>query len=155
MVLAYQKNTLGTLHIHKDAVIVRITKNNEVLLTNLYNDGTVLINYKVGDVIELENNEIVEIKGRSACIITPHGRNIHSVTLDPAFMKQGLYGYQIIQDKNKIELNLICDESQKETYKTDVINFFESLGFKDIGVHFVNQLQREKNGKVILIKQIS
>ena len=155
MVLAYQKNTPGALHIHEDAVIVRITKNNEVLLTNLYNDGTVLINYKVGDVIELENDEIVEIKGRSACIITPHGRNVHSVTLDPAFMKPGLYGYQIIQDKNKIELNLICDETQKENYKADVINFFESLGFKDIGVHFVNQLQREKNGKVILIKQIS
>lgn len=155
MVIAYQKNTFGNFYIHKDAVIVRITKNNEILLTNLYNDGTVLINYKVGDFIELKNDEIVKIKGRSDYIITPHGRNVYSATLDPAFMKEGIYGYQIIQNKNKIEINLICNESKKETYKKDVIDFFESLGFMDISVHFVNQLQREINGKVLLIKRDS
>jgi phenylacetate-coenzyme A ligase PaaK-like adenylate-forming protein len=104
----------------------------------------------------LKNDEILKIKGRSDYIITPHDRNVYSVTLDPAFMKEGIYGYQIIQkDKNKIEINLICNESKKETYKKDVIDFFESLGFKDPSVHFLNQLQREKNGKVLLIKRDS
>lgn len=153
-VIGYQKNPLENYSVHKNAVMVITNKKNEVLITPLYNDAMILINYNLGDEIQIKRDMITEVVGRVYHLVNDNGKIFPSVLLDPAFTHEGILRYQLIQKKNKtLIINVICKKEYQEINRKKIIKFLKKLNFNKVKVNFVEELIREKNGKVLLVKQ--
>jgi phenylacetate-CoA ligase len=116
--LAYQCERRAGFHVHLDQVDLRIVdehgeavsngQSGEVVLSNLTNRATVLLNYRLGDVAAYADRPcecgrvlpmLTRIQGRTNdCVILPDHRIIHSLILMPPLQGvDGMVQLQIVQ----------------------------------------------------------
>ena len=164
---------LGTgLHIHEDLCHLRIVDQSgvevphgvrgEVVISNLVNRGTVLLNYRLGDLASMSNEPctcgrtfqmISELAGRVQDIIhQPDGTFIHPDSVLRVFKgREGVVQYQLIQrEMERFELKLVTvDEAAYQRIIGDVIGDLRELLGKSarIDSSYCAELQRHKGGK--------
>jgi phenylacetate-CoA ligase len=130
--IAYQCEERAGFHINLDQVAVRVVdaqgasvSNGEagrVVLSNLTNRATVLLNYLLGDIAALADQPcacgrslpvLARIQGRANdCVILPDGRIIHSLVLMPPLQAvDGVVQLQIVQSEPaQFLMRVVCAE---------------------------------------------
>ena len=121
-------------HLHEDLCPIRILKKDpnsekgEVVISNLVNHGTVLLNYRLGDVASMQEIScscgrtspvISELDGRvEDTIFLPNGEFIHPRTVWNVFKQwKEVLQYQFIQrEPERFELKLVTED--RKTYET-------------------------------------
>jgi len=160
------------MHINMDLYPVRIVdiegndvpdgETGEVVLSNLVNRGTVLLNYRLGDIASIMAGPcscgrslplLSFIPGRTSDLITlPDGRRIHPQRVSMIIgWDRSVLQYQIEQDSmNHLTVRLIetAGSDRDQTAKQIEKGFFEAFG-KDmrITVEFVDSLDTTEGGK--------
>lgn len=124
-------------HIHEDLCPLKIInergqrvaegEKGEVVISNLVNHGTVLLNYRLGDVASMSNERcpcgrtlpfLSELEGRVEDILfLPDGRFIHPrLVWEVMKQREGILKYQLLQHEPKsFELKLVTIDL--ETYQ--------------------------------------
>lgn len=160
------------LHIHEDLCHIKIVdeagkemakgERGEVVISNLINRGTVLLNYRLGDLASMSNERcpcgrtlplLSELEGRVQDIIfQSRGTFIHPDTILRVFKgRNGVVQYQLIQhEPERFELRLVTVDS--ETYQRvigDILGDLQNLLGKSaiIDSQYYHELQRHKGGK--------
>lgn len=144
--------------------------SDEILVTSFTTHGTPLIRYKIGDTMNIYDNQfhckcnnqsplVKSIQGRKTdYLLRPDGAKITTVNIANAFksIPNGIIRTQTIQ--NQIDEIIILLEVDTDKYKTeyDFIvrdEFFRRFG-KDteIVIKHVNEIPRESSGKFRMIK---
>jgi phenylacetate-CoA ligase len=128
--LAYQCERRAGFHLNLDQISVRVVdekgsslgpgQTGEIVISNLTNRATVLLNYKLGDLVTLGEGPcpcgrtlptIARLSGRTcAMIVRPNGQRIdHAVVLEKLFLIPGIAQIQVIQEAlGQILLNVVC-----------------------------------------------
>lgn len=128
--IGFQCERRGAFHLNMDDVAVRVVDENgnsvgpgergTLMISNLTNRATVLLNYKLGDVVTLSANPcpckrtlptIERIDGRADdFIVLPGGRKIHAVVvLAPLLRVPGVIQVQLTQEElQKFFLRVVC-----------------------------------------------
>ena len=144
------------LHIHEDLCAVRIVgargeclppgESGEVVISNLVNHGTVLLNYRLGDVASLSPDRcacgrtlplLSELEGRVQDIVfLPDGRFLHPRVIWRVVRAQPeVLRYQVVQhEPARFELRLVTrDEATYDRIAGEVAR--ELRGILGSGVH--------------------
>jgi phenylacetate-coenzyme A ligase PaaK-like adenylate-forming protein len=130
--IAYQCERREGYHISLDQVAVRVVdrdgnpvsngKPGEIVISNLMNHATVLLNYKVGDIVTLADQlcecgrtlpMIGKIQGRSDdMVILPDGRIFHALVLVPPLQAiDGVIQTQVVQtDPSHFLIRVVCSQ---------------------------------------------
>jgi phenylacetate-CoA ligase len=130
LLIAYQCEHRAGFHLDLDYLAIRVVddRGNDVgpgetgqaIVSNLFNRATVLLNYKLGDMVTLGEGPcpcgrtlptIARLSGRTgAMILRPDGQRIYdSVVLEKLFAVPGVAQVQLIQeDLNHLRLNVVC-----------------------------------------------
>ena len=131
-------------HLHEDLCHVRIVDDGchdvpegrpgTVVMTNLVNRGTVLLNYRLGDVAALSSapcscgrtlKRLTGLEGRVLdAIILPGGNFVHAGAVWSVLSKgSGVLRYQLIQqDINRFEVKLVTiDEDAFNRFRAQVV----------------------------------
>lgn len=125
-------------HLHEDLCHVKIVdadgqrvangKKGEVIISNLVNRGTVLLNYRLGDIASISSQKcscgrtlslLTELEGRVEDIIAlPNRELLHPRAVWKVFKgKDEIVQYQLIQhEPDRFELRLVT--INRETYKS-------------------------------------
>lgn len=164
---------LGTgLHIHEDLCHLRIVDpsgvevphgvRGEVVISNLVNRGTVLLNYRLGDLASMANEPcpcgrtfrlLSELAGRVQDIIyQPDGTFIHPDSVLRVFKeKKEVIQYQLIQHElERFELKLVTvDEDTYQRIIGGILGELRELLGESAGIdaRYCDELQRHKGGK--------
>lgn len=131
--IGFQCERRGAFHLNLDDVAVRVVDENgnsvrpgergTLMVSNLTNRATVLLNYKLGDVVTLGAEPcpckrtlptIERIDGRADDFVAlPGGRKIHAtVVLAPLLRVPGVVQVQLIQEEpQKFFLRVVCAAS--------------------------------------------
>ena len=173
----YQCALRDYYHINEDALVINLVDadNNYIdkykekgsfVITNLYNRGTVLINYKVGDFGSIgigcpcgANCEVIKtLEGREADLIKKPNGELVSPRVFSNLMSdmRELAGYQIIQEKlSTYRIKLIVTKSaNKRMMEGKIESFFRKeikLENVDLKYTYVDELKRSDNGKLRLV----
>lgn len=159
-------------HLHEDLCHVKIVnakgekvengQNGEVVISNLINRGTVLLNYPLGDFASILSNKcscgriltlLSEVEGRVAdLILLPNGGIVHPGEVWRIFKGiNEVLQYQLIQhDTNRFELRLatINQDSYHRILKGVLTDLRNLLGhFTNIEAEYYQELGREYSGK--------
>lgn len=166
-------------HLHEDVCHVRILRANgdealpgekgEVVISNLMNRGTVLLNYRLGDIAALSHNRcdcgrtthtLSELEGRvEDLILLEDGKTVHPRSVWSVFKEEPrVLQYQLIQlDQSQFELKLVTTgkESFQEVTPTICRRLKSILGNEVIieAKHSEN-VSREKSGKFRPVKSL-
>lgn len=159
-------------HLHDDLCHVRVVdpfghdvprgQTGSVVITNLVNRGTVLLNYRLGDVAALSASAcscgrtlemLTGLEGRTLdAIILPDGSFVHAGAVWTILSQgEGVVRYQLIQHQiDRFELRLVTvDEAAFARFKEQVVprlqNLFGPSALIDVGRQ--KQLQTESSGK--------
>ena len=160
------------LHIHEDLCHLRIVDQSgvevphgvrgEVVISNLVNRGTVLLNYRLGDLASMANEPcpcgrtfrmISELAGRVQDIIPQRdGTFIHPDSVLRVFKgREGVVQYQIIQHElERFELKLVTvDEDTYQRIISGILGELRGLLGESarIDPRYCDELQRHKGGK--------
>jgi len=170
--IAFECEEHRGMHINMDLYPVRIVDENgndvpegetgEVVLSNLVNRGTVLLNYRLGDIASIMPGPcscgrslplLSFIPGRTSDLITlPDGRRVHPQRVSMIIgWDRSVLQYQIEQDSmNHLTVRLIetAGSDIKKTARQIEKGFLEAFG-KDmrITVEFVDFLDTTEGGK--------
>lgn len=150
--IAYQCEKRQGFHINVDHVAVRVVdgkgcaagpgQRGEIVVSNLVNRATVLLNYKLGDIVTLETGVcpcgrtlplLGQIDGRAReLILLPGGNVVHAlVLLDEILPVPGVVQAQIRQhDVGRFSILVVCASGKewpelKETLEGVIDSFFE------------------------------
>jgi len=157
----------GSMHINEETNYISADLNNNSFVTELFNNGTPLINYKNDDKIVISDDYckcgrtsrlISEIKGRVGdYILCPDGTKINSFMLAYIIreavevgFKGSIKQFRVIQNKNKFLLEFVPGEN----YCTEVTDIIKKKMSNEIGkeiqieIKLVPQIEREKSGKL-------
>ena len=164
----------GNMHVIADNILVEIDAGDagsgEIVVTDLYNTATPLIRYRLGDYATFSENKcscgrslpvIDSIHGRAYDILQmPSGKKVHPEAIIYVFediqsKTNAFKQFQVIQiSRTEIKVNIIpgdrwCSDVQLElvdALKRDLDNdiFYE--------INLVNSIEREKSGKMRLVK---
>ena len=161
-------------HISMDQVALRIVdgegntlppgQSGEIVISNLINRATVLLNYRMGDVGRLSMEPcacertlpvLEELQGRADdLIVLADGEVVHeSVLLSGLYSVQGVFQVQIIQkDLNHFIIKVVCVNSEdiKTIQEKITKRFFEAVGQADgmyLDIKLVGSIPHEKTGK--------
>lgn len=162
----------GSMHINEESIYISSDKNDNALVTELYNYSMPLINYQNEDKIFFSNNLcscgrglklISKIEGRTTEYIEcEDGVRKPSVALGVIFTKvsnkfdRSIIQFNALQNKRTLHLEIIPDKN----YNNEVTYFIQSMIKKDIcknldiEIKLVDQLIREKSGKLKYFKRI-
>jgi len=154
----------GNMHLVEEGVLVETDDENEIIITNLVSKSFPIIRYKLGDVVEMENEEfrcpcgrshriIKEITGRVGKVIEGKSSIYPSLTLYYIF--KNIYfehatsiDYQAIQvKKGELEINTLYELSpiEKEWVLAQSYNYYKN----DIAISFkVSSSFRMEKGKL-------
>lgn len=130
--IAFQCERRAGFHINLDQVAVRVVDERgnpvapgsagEIVISNLTNRATVLLNYKLGDVVTLDRAPcpcggtlptIARIDGRAGeLIVQPDGKKIYLSVITECFSDiPGIIQTQLIQEEpQRFLLNVVCVE---------------------------------------------
>lgn len=161
------------LHLNIDLYPLRIVdsqgrslpagEQGEVVISNLVNRGTVLLNYRLGDIASVLPDPCK--CGRSLPLLSfPEGRSddwIQHPSGEPLYPKfirsifareQQIWQYQVVQKKDlSFEISIVASEAcnQEETTGRIRAEFLKSLGSTvETQISFVDSIPRTANGKV-------
>lgn len=159
-------------HLHEDVCHVKIVDTNgkkltdgekgEIVISNFVNRGTVLLNYRLGDVGSLSREKcpcgrtlplLSELEGRLEDILfLPDGRFIHPRVIWRVIKNiEGVLKYQLIQHEPKrFELRLVTVD--KDTYLRIVNRILDGLknllgSSVTIESQYVDELKPQEGGK--------
>lgn len=165
------------LHINEEIVFVEILDENgfpcepgqrgDIIVTDLYNKSFPFIRYQMGDRGAFFEDETLckcgrtlkrlkQLNGRSSEDIEVNGVNF-AHTLFPDYFKtvRNVESFQVLVYKDSITINVILyDDSRIVTIKDIKEHFEQRLGNTvPVKVVPVDDLIREENGKVLIIKK--
>jgi phenylacetate-CoA ligase len=170
--LGYQCEIRKGFHTHEDLCHVKIVNSNgekvkegekgEVVISNLINRGSVLLNYRLGDIAASSNAKcpcgrnfplLAELEGRMEDIIwMPTGQFVHPRTIWNVFKeKREILQYQFIQHEPlRFELKLVTVD--RESYQRIIDGLRQRLqqlltGAAQIESSYYAELPREGGGK--------
>jgi phenylacetate-CoA ligase len=172
--IAFQCEERKGFHISMDQVALRIVdeegntlppgQSGEIVISNLINRATILLNYRMGDVGRLSTKPcacertlpvLEELQGRADdLIVLADGEVVHeSVLLSGLYSVHGVLQVQIIQkDLNNFMINVVCVNSEdiKTIQEKITERFFEAVGQTDgifLDIKWVDTIPHEKTGK--------
>jgi len=159
-------------HLHEDLCHVKIVnaagervandEKGEVVISNLVNRGTVLLNYRLGDIASISSRKcscgrtlslLSEIEGRvEDIIVLPDGQFVHPRVVWSIFKhKNEVLQYQLIQHELlRFELKLVTggQEAQNGILQQILTDLRDVLGESStIEAEFYNELPRQNRGK--------
>jgi phenylacetate-CoA ligase len=155
------------LHVYEEAVALLAGESGEVLVSELFNRQTPLINYLNGDAIEVSNEQcrcgrtlrvVDAVKGRfvdtvrtvSGDSLSPYIIYYAVKELDDIDLGQSIQKYKVIQRGNSFEFIVVPDRN----YGIGVVEYLtgrlKSKVGQEIEVRFtiVDEIPREKSGKL-------
>jgi len=157
----------GSMHVFEEANYLFVNKRSEVIVTELYNESTPLINYKNDDEIIIVEEKckcgrtsrlIKEVKGRvSGYILKTDGSKINQGILISIFMElnekisNAVRKFKVYQKKNKLKIKIVPMDNFNNDCKDFICKrLYEHVG-NDILIEFdiVNKIEREKSGKLV------
>ncbi len=173
LLIAYQCKYRQGFHISLDQVVVRVIDRQgqtiapggtgEIVLTNLTNRATVLINIKLGDVVKLGEGACAcgcplpvldRIEGRADdLIVAPGGSLLHPMnTLPPLQAVPGVVQVQVVQEElRRFHLRVVCSKGTEwDRTRALLVEAFYSILGRDVEfqVERVERLTPEPGGKV-------
>ena len=157
----------GGMHIFEEALLLNTKSNGEVLLTDLHNHATPLINYELGDRLKLREDsckcgrrlKIIDIiEGRTGDdIIKSNGQKLNNAffdyiirDLDNAGFHDCIKKHKVVQKGKTFDFYFV----KGKLFSSEVINHIKSLMFSEIGedieINFneVSEIKREESGKL-------
>lgn len=161
------------LHLNIDLYPLRIVNSQgqnlpageqgEVVISNLINRGTVLLNYRLGDVASVLSEPCK--CGRSLPLLTfpdgrsddwiqhPSGEKLYSKFIRTIFAREPqIWQYQVVQKRDlSFEISIVASKAcnQRETTERVRDEFLKSLGpTVETQISFVDSIPRTANGKV-------
>ena len=134
----------------------------EVIISNLLNRATVLLNYRLGDIVTVSNNTcacgrtlpmIDTIDGRTGDYILLDGdRKVHALVVTPALRAEGVVQAQLVQDDLRhFTVRAVCaDGSDWHRIRGEIAEKLRALVGETsyITIERVDSLAPESNGKV-------
>jgi phenylacetate-CoA ligase len=151
-------------HIHPDLCHVKIagggSEKGELVISNLVNHGTVLFNYRIGDVAAITDQPcscgrtfplLRELEGRVEDIIhLSNGEFLHPRAIWNIFKgRSGVLQYQLIQhEPQRFELKLVMTENNKQLMQDLIAGLKELLGQRAVvDAAIFPELERTEGGK--------
>jgi phenylacetate-CoA ligase len=171
--IAYQCERRQGFHVNVDHVAVRIVDGNgrtlgpgdrgEIVVSNLVNRGTVLLNYKLGDIVTLERGEcpcgrslptLGQIDGRAGeLVLLPGGDVVHALMLvEELLTVPGVVQAQLKQHAvERFSLLVVCTadvdwQEIKAALEQVMISFLGSRIF--VGIERTDIIPPDSGGKV-------
>lgn len=161
------------LHICQDLIIPFIDSNGEIYLTDMYNEATPLLNYRLGDVVTLSDTEckcgrklpvIKNVNGRTGDFIRkPDGSYISQYLfyyivkdLDNIGLNNSIAQYKIVQSGFNFDVKIV----KGKNFSEKSIDYLKNRMYSDIGkditvnVSFVEKIPKEKSGKLRFFERI-
>jgi phenylacetate-CoA ligase len=173
LLIAFQCEHRQGFHISMDQVAVRVVdergrsvepgSTGEVILTNLTNRATVLINLKLGDVVKVGKRPcpcgcplpvLDSVEGRADDLISvPGGASLHALsTLPPLQAVPGVVQVQLVQrELCRFELRVVCAwEADWHMTRARLEEAFYSVLGRDVDlqVERVERLAADPSGKL-------
>lgn len=166
----------GSMHIMEENLIVEVNTNKtntdagEVIVTDLHNYATPLIRYKLGDFASLSNvvcscgkslRTLSNIHGRAYdCILTKEGNRYHPELVmyifeDLKSRKGGISQFQVIQESiESMRVKIVRSTNYSSDTESIIAQEFKMRfsATMDIKFEYVESIQREKSGKLRLVK---
>ena len=161
-----------SFHLHEDLCHVKIVnadgekvandKKGEVVISNLVNRGTVLLNYRLGDIASISSQKcscgrtlslLSDVEGRvEDIIVLPDGQFVHPRVVWSIFkQKNEVLQYQLIQHEPlRFELKLVTagQEAHHGFLRGILADLREVLGHSAISeADFYDELPRQNGGK--------
>jgi phenylacetate-CoA ligase len=142
-------------HLHEDACHVRVVRDDrsdappgepgEVVVSNLVNRGTVLLNYRLGDVAALLPDAcpcgrsfrlLSAVQGRVSEIVRlANGRRVHPISVAGAVRQEGLLRFRLRQearDRFVLEVVTLNDEAYTRVVEGSLPKLRGVLGGADV-----------------------
>lgn len=156
----------GSLHINEESVFLSTNEDYELHVTEIFNNGMPLLNFKNEDRLIFSNNicpcgrklKIIEsIEGRvTDYIICKNGDKKHSLIFVGIFneiekkFKESILQFKVIQDRNNLTIEIIKGPSYKSKVKVLIKNLVmkEICMDLDIEIKVVDKIERDKSGKL-------
>jgi len=161
----------GSMHIMADNLILESDQNDEIIVTDLHNYAMPLIRYRLNDFGKLSHKScrcgctfpiLEKIYGRAYDIITlPNGNKTHPEIIMYIFEEfkekfKGLIQFQFVQhSKRNYSVNLVVDNTyDKDKSEKYLIYRINNVLYENVLINFnyIDMIQREKSGKIRLIK---
>jgi len=114
----------GNLHLAEENVYVEVSKDNELLVTDLFNKAFPLVRYKLGDIAEL-SNEVCACGSHNRVIKELQGRINDVARLKSGKMIPGLTFYYIsraLLESSGILKEFIIRQTALDTFEFDVVS---------------------------------
>lgn len=164
----------GSMHLMSDNLIVEIENSpdntGELIVTDLFNYATPLIRYRLGDFATLSDKPcqcgralpvLDKIHGRAYDLVTDSkGNQVHPELLMYIFedFKEkhgGIIQFQVIQKKElSLLVNAVAEISlNKEIFESHIKKETKQRLGHPVFIQYVDEIPREKSGKIRLIKR--
>lgn len=163
----------GNMHINEETQILITDQDNNVIVTEIYNDSMPLINYRIGDKIKISampcscgrSSRIIEyIEGReNDYIISPSGQRLSQYIfyyimkeLEDIGFSGAIQKYKVLQERNKFILNIMIGP----TFNDKCLNYIKERMKEQIGIgievtfNVVEKIELERSGKLRFFKRI-
>jgi phenylacetate-CoA ligase len=164
----------GGMHLQEETILSYTNDQDEFISTELDNDFTPLINYKIGDKVIMSDKTcscgrtlrlIERIEGRigSDDILKPDGSKMNYLFFDKMIKNMSdtdLWGnikrFQVIQDGMDFNIYLVKDTNYNEDVSNYILNYIKEGISKEININliFVDDIKPEKSGKYRIFKRI-
>lgn len=148
--IAYQCDERDGFHLHEDLCHVEVVdkdgrpvptgESGELVVSNLVNRGTVLLNYRIGDLGRLTaepcgcgrtSRRLSELEGRVAEVVyLPSGNIVHQYAVAALFRRfQGVVRYQLVQhEPDRFQLRVMTvDREAFDRISPDIAESFREL----------------------------
>lgn len=163
----------GGMHLQEETVYVYTNSGNEVIITELHNELTPLINFRVGDKISISSKKcscgrglrlIDSIEGRIASddIIKPNGERINYLLvnnmitdLKDSTLWNYINGFKVLQKGNDFFIYVVTSKENTQ----DITSYLTSFLKKNIdstinvNIEFVDKILPDKSGKMRLFSR--
>jgi phenylacetate-CoA ligase len=147
--------------VDKDGRPVPVGETGELVISNLVNRGTVLLNYRIGDLGRMTaepcvcgrtSRRLIDLEGRVAEVVhLPNGNIVHQYAVAGVFRRfQGVVRYQLVQHRpDRFELRVMTvDHAAFEQISPDLEQSFrELLQGASLEITRENPLEIDRQGK--------
>ena len=164
----------GGMHMQEEMILSFTNENDEIISTELNNDLSPLINYKIGDRITMSDEKcncgrnlklVKRIEGRigSDDILKPDGSKMNYLFFDKMIKNMSnteLWGtikrFQVIQKGNDCNIYLVKGDNYSDSVSNYIIEYVKTGISKDIkvNINFENDIKLEKSGKYRIFKRL-